>query len=127
MGHFRTLYLLIWKRAISSSSQCRPALIDKTTLFTQSGAVTWKAKGQVVKFHGYAKYWPNLSADCQLPSVNQNQPLTLTKADLEQKPTSPPSRFGEAQLIALMEKKGIGRPSIYSSAVRRSKVALTSN
>ena len=81
------LYLLIWKRALAS--QCRSALIDKTIIFTQSGEVTWKAKGQVVKFHGYAKYWQNLSADNQLPSVNENQPLTLTKADLEQKQTSP--------------------------------------
>ena len=121
------LYLLIWKRAIAS--QCCPARIDKTTLFSQSGEVTWKAKGQVVQFHGYAKYWPHLSAPCQLPLLNEEQPLTLTNADLEQKQTSPPSRFGEPQLIALMEKKGIGRPSTYSSAVKtiksRSYVKLT--
>jgi DNA topoisomerase I len=113
------LYLLIWKRAIAS--QCRPALIDKTMVLSQSGSAFWKAKGQMVRFMGYTKYWNNLGADIQLPDLEQEQSLGLSKAEIESKRTSPPSRYGEPQLVALMEKKGIGRPSTYSSSIKTIK------
>ena len=113
------LYLLIWKRAIAS--QCCPAVINKTTVFIKSGDITWKAKGQTVQFLGYAKYWNNLSADSLLPELNEGQTLKLNKADAQKKHTSPPSRYGEPQLVALMEKIGIGRPSTYSSLVKTIK------
>ena len=71
------LYLLIWKRAIAS--QCRPALVDKTIVLSQSGSVFWQAKGQMVKFMGYAKYWNNLSADSQLPTLLPEQTLGLSR------------------------------------------------
>jgi DNA topoisomerase I len=114
------LYLLIWKRAIAS--QCRSALINKTTVISQSGSVFWKAKGQLVEFWGYAKYWNNLSANSQLPLLIEAQTLEVTNADLEAKRTSPPSRYGEPQLVSLMEKKGIGRPSTYSSSIKTIKI-----
>lgn len=113
------LYLLIWKRAIAS--QCTAALIDKTTVFIKSGDVNWKAKGNVVNFLGYARYWNNLSVDSLLPELNEGETLKLNRADCEKKRTSPPSRYGEPQLVALMEKKGIGRPSTYSPSVKTIK------
>ena len=114
-----SLYLLIWKRAIAS--QCRPALIDKTKILSQSGSVFWQAKGQMVNLLGYARYWNNLSPDSQLPDLREEEPLGLAKAEIESKTTSPPSRYGEPQLVALMEKKGIGRPSTYSSSIKTIK------
>jgi DNA topoisomerase I len=113
------LYLLIWKRAIAS--QCRPALIDKTTILSQSGSIFWQARGQITQFMGYARYWNNLSANSQLPDLKQDQTLKLTKAEIESKRTSPPSRYSEPQLVALMEKLGIGRPSTYSSSIKTIK------
>ena len=71
------LYLLIWKRAISS--QCAPAQIAKTTVLIKSGEVIWQAKGQVVQFLGYAKYWNNLSGDSHLPQLQEGQILQLKK------------------------------------------------
>ena len=113
------LYLLIWKRAIAS--QCAKAQIDKTVVLIQSGEVIWEAKGQVVAFKGYARYWHDLKVDSLLPELREGQILNLKKADFERKQTSPPSRYGEPQLVALMEKKGIGRPSTYSSSVKTIK------
>lgn len=113
------LYLLIWKRAIAS--QCARSSSDKTTVFIKSGDVTWKAKGNVVQFLGYAKYWNNLNANSQLPELTEGQTLKLNKADSEKKRTSPLPRYGEPQLVALMETKGIGRPSTYSSSVKTIK------
>ena len=114
------VYLLIWKRAIAS--QCAAASINKIVISIESGDVVWKAKGQTVEFLGYAKYWNNLSADSLLPELIEGQTLKLDKAEMEKKHTSSPSRYGEPQLVALMEKKGIGRPSTYSSSVKTIKV-----
>ncbi|NJO80895.1 MAG: type IA DNA topoisomerase, partial [Cyanobacteria bacterium RM1_2_2] len=63
------LYVLIWKRAMAS--QCQPARVRQTKILTQSGPLCWQAKGQVVVFHGYSKYWNNISSDTELPALQQ--------------------------------------------------------
>ena len=110
---------LIWMRAIAS--QCKPAKIRKTVVLSQSGDVQWKAKGQVVEFQGYAKYWKDLSGDNELPQVQQGQALTLENAAHEAKQTKPPTRYTEPKLVQVMEKKGIGRPSTYAPTVKTLK------
>ena len=78
----------------------------------------WEARGQVVEFAGYTRYWNNLSADSQLPTVRQGQILTLKKAQADQKQTQPPPRYTEPKLVQLMEKQGIGRPSTYAPTIK---------
>lgn len=113
------LYLLIWQRAIAS--QCATALIYRTNVFIKSAQIIWQARGQTVKYKGYAKYWNDLSVDTPLPNLEEGQVLSLNQADKEQKQTSPPSPYSEPQLVALMEKKGIGRPRTYSSSIKTIK------
>ncbi|MBD2777057.1 type I DNA topoisomerase [Iningainema tapete] len=110
-----SLYVIIWKRAIAS--QCRPAQLRKTLVITQSGQILWQARGQVVEFLGYARYWSNLSKDALLPSLQHRQILTLANAGHEKKQTQPPPRYSEPKLVQLMERKGIGRPSTYSPTI----------
>ncbi len=121
------LYVLIWKRAVAS--QCRPAQLRKTIVIIKSGEILWQARGQVVEFLGYAKYWANLSKDTILPSLQQGQILTLKNAGHEKKQTQPPPRYSEPKLVQLMERKGIGRPSTYSPTIatlkKRGYVELT--
>ncbi len=109
------LYVLIWKRAIAS--QCRSAQLRKSQIITQSGALLWQARGQIVEFLGYARYWSNLSKDTVLPNLQKQQMLTLENAGNEQKQTQPPPRYSEPKLVQLMERKGIGRPSTYSPTI----------
>jgi DNA topoisomerase I len=109
------LYLTIWKRSIAS--QCKPAQIRKTTIITQSGEIQWQARGQMLEFAGYAKYWKDISGDTVLPSLQPQQPLTLDRADAEQKQTQPPPRYSEPKLVQLMERRGIGRPSTYAPTI----------
>ncbi|HIK33476.1 MAG TPA: type I DNA topoisomerase [Oscillatoriales cyanobacterium M4454_W2019_049] len=113
------LYDLIWNRAIAS--QCRPAELQKTRVVTQSGDIFWEARGQVVTFAGYTRYWNNLSADTHLPPLQEGQDLTLKKADSEKKQTQPSPRYTEPKLVQLMERKGIGRPSTYAPTIRTLK------
>lgn len=121
------LYVLIWKRAIAS--QCRPAQLRKTKVIIQSGEIFWQARGQVVEFLGYARYWPNLSKDSILPALQQGQMLILENAGHEKKQTQPPPRYSEPKLVQLMERKGIGRPSTYSPTIatlkKRDYIQLT--
>ncbi|MBD2346012.1 type I DNA topoisomerase [Anabaena subtropica] len=121
------LYVMIWKRAIAS--QCRPAQLRKTVVITQSGQILWQARGQVVEFLGYTRYWPNLSKDSILPALQQGQMLTLENAGHEKKQTQPPPRYSEPKLVQLMERKGIGRPSTYSPTIatlkKRGYIELT--
>ncbi|MCG6138881.1 MAG: DNA topoisomerase, partial [Nostoc sp. LLA-1] len=109
------LYVMIWKRAIAS--QCKAAQLRKTQIITQSGNLLWQARGQVIEFYGYARYWNNLSKDSDLPALKQGQALTLENAGHEQKQTQPPPRYSEPKLVQLMERKGIGRPSTYAPTV----------
>ena len=113
------LYVMIWKRAIAS--QCKPAQLRKTTITTRSANICWEAKGQIVTFLGYTQYWNNIKTDAVLPSVQQNQPLTLQQAAHEQKQTQPPPRYSEPKLVQVMERKGIGRPSTYAPTVKTLK------
>ncbi|MBW4469894.1 MAG: type I DNA topoisomerase [Stenomitos rutilans HA7619-LM2] len=113
------LYELIWNRAVAS--QCYPARLRKTRVVTTSGSVQWEAKGQVVEFPGYTRYWNNLSADTQLPALQQGQPLTLKQATADKKQTQPPPRYTEPKLVQLMERRGIGRPSTYAPTIKTLK------
>jgi DNA topoisomerase-1 len=113
------LYVMIWMRAIAS--QCQPARLRQTQILTQSGSVQWLARGQVVEFPGYSKYWNNISADTVLPVVQQGQALTLEQAAHEAKQTQPPPRYSEPKLVQVMERKGIGRPSTYAPTIQTLK------
>lgn len=113
------LYVLIWKRAIAS--QCRAAQLRQTRVVTRSGTVFWQARGQVVVFPGYTKYWNNLSQEVELPGLRQGQALTLEQAAHEQKQTQPPPRYSEPKLVQVMERQGIGRPSTYAPTIQTLK------
>ncbi len=113
------LYSLIWRRAVAS--QAAHAQLRKTTLVTQSGPIVWEARGMMVEFAGYTFYWNNLEKTLDLPSLEKGLEVHLELAGHEQKQTQPPSRYTEAKLVQLMEKKGIGRPSTYASTIKTLK------
>ncbi len=103
------------------ASQCNSAQIDKTKIISKSGQVYWLAKGQVLKFAGYMRYWKDFGGNSELPKVLEGDNLTLEKADSEKRMTQPPPRYSEAKLVQVMERQGIGRPSTYSSTVKTLK------
>lgn len=113
------LYEIIWNRAVAS--QCCAARLRKTRLVTQSGEAFWEARGQIVEFAGYSRYWQNISADSQLPALQSGSALTLQQAQAEQKQTQPPPSYSEPKLVQLMERKGIGRPSTYAPTIKTLK------
>ncbi|MEL6816326.1 MAG: type I DNA topoisomerase, partial [Cyanobacteria bacterium J06598_3] len=123
-GDAAKLYELIWNRAVAS--QCCSAKLRKTRIVTQASdgedVTYWEARGQVVEFAGYTRYWNNLSADSQLPTLKPEQAVTVDKAQADKKQTQPPPRYSEPKLVQLMERKGIGRPSTYAPTIKTLRV-----
>jgi len=111
------LYKLIWQRALAS--QMPAAEIDVTVIDidAEKSDYQFRANGQVVKFDGYLKIYPEKSQEIELPDVVSNDKLELLKLNTEQHFTKPPARYSDAGLVKAMERFGIGRPSTYAPTI----------
>ncbi|MFA6394171.1 MAG: type I DNA topoisomerase [Patescibacteria group bacterium] len=118
-GQYR-LYKLIWQRSIAS--QMPPAKVDATTIDVDAekdgrADYQFRATGQVIKFDGYLKIYPEKSAEIELPEVEVEEALDLIKLSGEEHFTKPPARYSDAGLVKVLEKYGIGRPSTYAPTI----------
>ena len=113
------LYNLIWKRFVAS--QMSQKKIEATVVDVAAGDYLFIARGQRVLFDGFTKIYEEQTDEEEeskmLPEMKKGQILALLDTILEQRFTSPPSRYSEATLIRTLETKGIGRPSTYATIV----------
>ena len=110
-----TLYAAIWKRFMAT--QMAESIFDQTVIDVQASDHTLRANGQVLKFDGWSKLFSKNPEEVILPEVKVGDVLQLIKVDPQQKFTQPPARYGEAMLIKMLEKLGIGRPSTYAPII----------
>jgi len=112
------LYKLIYNRTLASLMKGKKE--ETLVVHLSSNGVKFKLDFTRTLFLGYeiiykdeeeTKHYKNL------PSINVNDELTLVKKEIEQKFTTPPSRYSEAKIVKLMEEVGIGRPSTYASTI----------
>ncbi len=111
----RRLYELIWKRTVAS--QMREAIMGITDVEIECGKYDFSARGQMIKFHGYLKIYPDKVTETELPVLKVKDELNLIKLSKSQHFTQPPARYSEATLIKALEEKGIGRPSTYAPTI----------
>ncbi len=111
------LYRLIWQRALAS--QMPEAILDTTTMDidAQNTAYQFRASGQMLKFDGYLKIYPEKSQETELPTIKIKEELNLKRLNKEQRFTKPPARYSDAGLVKVLEKYGIGRPSTYAPTI----------
>ncbi|MFH0891169.1 MAG: type I DNA topoisomerase [Candidatus Falkowbacteria bacterium] len=111
------LYKLIWQRAIAS--QMPEAIMDNTTIDIDAvgTAYQFRATGQIIKFDGYLKVYPEKRSELDLPTVASGEKLDLISLDKVQHFTKPPARYSDAGLVKELEKDGIGRPSTYAPTI----------
>ncbi len=111
------LYKLIWQRALAS--QMPEAILDSTVVDIDAAHTEYqfRASGQILKFNGYLKFYPEKSQDIELPNLKQEEKLNLIKLKSEQHFTKPPARYSDAGLVKALEKYGIGRPSTYAPTI----------
>ena len=112
------LYKLIYNRTLASLMKGKKE--ETLVVHLSSNGVKFKLDFTRTLFPGYeiiykdeeeTKHYKNL------PLINVNDELTLVKKEIEQKFTTPPSRYSEAKIVKLMEEVGIGRPSTYASTI----------
>ncbi|NNG25926.1 MAG: type I DNA topoisomerase [Ignavibacteriaceae bacterium] len=121
----KTLYELIWKRAIAS--QMSDAKIERTTvkINVSTADKNFVAKGEVIKFDGFLKVYLESTdeengengTDGLLPEFKQGKKLSFDNIKALQRFTRPPARFTEASLVKKLEELGIGRPSTYAPTI----------
>ncbi|MCK5320110.1 type I DNA topoisomerase, partial [Candidatus Parcubacteria bacterium] len=111
------LYKLIWQRTMAG--QMPEALLDATTIDIDAKDTDYqfRSTGQVLRFDGYLKIYPEKSKELELPAVDKNEELKLKQLDTEQHFTKPPARYSDAGLVKELEKYGIGRPSTYAPTI----------
>ncbi len=111
------LYRLIWQRALAG--QMSPAKLETTTIDIKPKGTSYnfRANGQVLKFPGYLKIYPEKTKNELLPAVEKEEILDLNRLEKEQHFTKPPARYSDAGLVKTLEKYGIGRPSTYAPTI----------
>jgi DNA topoisomerase-1 len=124
------LYDLIWRRFMAS--QMQDAIYDTTSAEILAGAYLFRAKGSVLKFHGFLAVYEDPkrkgndqdsgeakskgeTVDSLLPPLKEGQRLSCLGLTPNQHFTQPPPRFTEGTLVRELERNGIGRPSTYAA------------
>ena len=112
------LYKLIYNRTIASLLKSKKE--EVLSVILDSEGSKYKLELTRTLFPGYeiiykdeeeTKHYKNL------PEINIGDELTVSDKSIEQKFTTPPSRYSEAKIVKLMEEVGIGRPSTYASTI----------
>jgi len=110
------LYDLIWRRFIAS--QMSNAIFEATGIDISAKKTgnnyTFRAKGNVLRFDGFLKVYPQKLTEVSLPALKEKEDLELKELTPAQHFTEPPPHYNEASLIKALEEYGIGRPSTYA-------------
>jgi len=113
------LYDLIWRRFIAG--QMSNAIFEATGVDVlaanyklQTANCIFRATGNVLRFDGFLKVYPQKLTETSLPVLKEKEDLELKELMPAQHFTEPPPRYNEASLIKTLEEYGIGRPSTYA-------------
>ena len=120
-SRYKSLYSLIWKRTMASqmASKCS----EKKTFTIGVVDTEYEAESTCIRttFPGYSILYESSKTETEgkrwsdISPIQVNDCVQYQKIVGTQSFKSPPSRYTEASLIKALEKKGIGRPSTYSS------------
>lgn len=115
------LYLLIYKNALAS---CMSKAQYTKLILTLSAPLnnTYKTNVEKVVFDGWKKVYgaeDNKDDYQRLSLVEKDTIMMYTKINSDMTITDLKQHYTESKLIQLLEKKGIGRPSTYSSIISK--------
>ena len=94
--------------------------MNVTTLKLDGNGYIFKAEATQQKFDGYSKIYGKFESSTkasELPAYQTGDSIAKIEINKEQHFTKAPARYTEAKIVKLMEEKGIGRPSTYSSTI----------
>lgn len=112
------LYELIWKRTMASQMADAQLERTKADIGFSGNNTDFLAKGEVIKFDGFLKVYPETSKNSKiLPAISKNQKLDVKEIVGRETFSRPPARYTEATLVRTLEEMGIGRPSTYAPTI----------
>ena len=114
------LFEIIYKRAVAT--QMSDAIFESTKISVKatggdSNAYLFEKSGSVLKFDGFLRLTGISEEENILPQLAVGENLNFHEAKILENKTNPPPRYTEANLIATLEKNGIGRPSTYAPII----------
>ena len=119
------IYQLVVRRFLATLSD--PARTLRTTVRLESGREPLIAGGTVVTKEGWFAVYPyGRRPDEEIPNLSEGQEVKVVEAQMLDKETQPPARYGQGRLIQVMEDLGLGtkatRPSIIQNLYERGYV-----
>ena len=112
------LYEIIWKRTIASQMSEMKTQVFKIKIENNKNKVTFVSCFEKTLFLGYGEvygYDKINEVDNNINKIEEGEIVDVDKIISNEKLTRASPRFTEASLIKELEKKGIGRPSTFSS------------
>src|ERR1700759_2295631 len=123
------LYDLIWKRTVSC--QMKDATGESVSVkvagtSTAGERAEFGASGKTITFYGFLKAYVESHDDQatdrddqerRLPTLAEEQALSVLRLDPSEHATRPPARYTEASLVKELEDREIGRPFTYASII----------
>jgi DNA topoisomerase-1 len=109
------LYRLIYNRFMAS--QMTDAVLESQSIVFDNTLCKFKASGKRLIFDGFYKVTGYNEKDKLLPTLKEQQIVSLDSINATQHFTEPPARYNEASLIKKLESLGIGRPSTYAPTI----------
>ncbi|ADO67117.1 putative DNA topoisomerase IA [Cafeteria roenbergensis virus] len=118
----KKLFNLILNRTLAS--QMASAIITNQKIYIKTNNIKWnKYDFQTIvnhiKFEGYLKVYHNQEEDEKIIKLQEKEQVDLNQLTTTEDYKEPPKRLNEASLVNYLEKKGIGRPSTYSSLISK--------
>ncbi len=112
------LYNLVARRFMATLSG--PATIEGTKVTIEVGGEPFVARGDVLMDAGFREIYPyGLKKDEQLPALAEGGTVDFLGAELAEKQTEPPARYGQGTLLQEMEKRGLGTKATRHSIIER--------
>lgn len=116
----KKLYSMIWKRTIACQMKDLIKEVVKWKIGNNKNNLVFESVLEKTVFLGYGviyNYELVNEIDTLLTKVKKKDIVNLKTIQSSECLTTPPPRYTEASLIKDLEKKGIGRPSTFSSIV----------
>ncbi len=83
-----------------------PNTLSKTTIITMCGEHKFKTNGTEILDKGYTVLYKTKSNEVILPSLSKNQEVVVKDFTLNEKATTPPSRYNDASILEAMIHAG---------------------
>lgn len=115
------LYNLIWQRFLIS--QLAAMKYEQFEYILKREEIEFRGSINKIIFDGYYKIFKE-EEDLPIgdfPDIKEGDIFNLTKLNIKEDFTKPPSRLTESSLVKTLETEGIGRPSTYASIIETLK------